>query len=35
MDLLYFLGIVAFWALCVALTAGCDKLRNRAPGGRP
>ena len=35
MDMLYFLGIVAFWALCVALTAGCDKLRNRPTGGRP
>jgi hypothetical protein len=35
MDLLYFLGIAGFWALCVALTAGCDRLRNRASGGRP
>jgi hypothetical protein len=34
MDLLYIGGIVAFWAVCAALTIGCDKLR-RAPGGRP
>jgi hypothetical protein len=35
MDLLYIVGIAAFWALCAALVMGCDKLRNRAPGGRP
>jgi hypothetical protein len=34
MDLMYLAGIIAFWALCIALTLGCDKLR-RVPGGRP
>ncbi|SAL42664.1 hypothetical protein AWB65_03252 [Caballeronia humi] len=34
MDLLYVAGIAVFFGLCVALTAGCAKLR-RAPGGRP
>lgn len=33
MDLVYLAGIVLFLGLCMALTAGCDKLR-RTPGGR-
>lgn len=33
MDLIYIAGIVLLMGLCVALTAGCDKLR-RTPGGR-
>lgn len=35
MDLIYLVGVAACWGLCVALAAGCDKLRSRAPGGRP
>ena len=35
MDFIYLVGIAIFLGLCVALTAGCDKLRNRGPGGRP
>ncbi|SAL55825.1 hypothetical protein AWB66_03045 [Caballeronia telluris] len=34
MDLLYIAGMAVFVGLCVALVAGCEKLR-RAPGGRP
>ncbi|MCG1042921.1 potassium ABC transporter ATPase [Mycetohabitans sp. B8] len=33
MDLVYLAGIVLFLGLCMALAAGCDKLR-RTPGGR-
>lgn len=35
MDFMYLVGIAIFLGLCVALAAGCDKLRNRGPGGRP
>ncbi len=35
MDFMYLVGIAVFLGLCVALTAGCDKLRNRKTGGRP
>jgi hypothetical protein len=35
MDFMYLVGIAAFLGLCAALTAGCDKLRNRKTGGRP
>jgi hypothetical protein len=35
MDFTYIAGIVVFCVLCLALTAGCEKLRSRAPGGRP
>jgi hypothetical protein len=35
MDFIYIVGIVVFTGLCLALAAGCEKLRNRAPGGRP
>jgi Potassium-transporting ATPase A subunit len=35
MDFVYIVGIVVFCGLCLALAAGCEKLRSRAPGGRP
>lgn len=35
MDFMYLVGIAIFLGLCVALTAGCDKLRKRVTGGRP
>jgi hypothetical protein len=35
MDFIYLVGIAVFFGSCVALTAGCDKLRGRAHGGRP
>ena len=35
MDFMYLVGIAVFLGLCVALTAGCDKLRKRGTGGRP
>jgi len=35
MDLIYIAGIAVFLAITVGLTAGCEKLGNRAPGGRP
>jgi hypothetical protein len=34
MDLLYLAGITFFWALCVSLTSGCERLRRRVTGGR-
>lgn len=34
MDFVYIAGIAGFCALCVALSAGCEKLRTRVPGGR-
>jgi hypothetical protein len=35
MDFIYIVGIVVFCMLCLALAAGCEKLRSRVPGGRP
>lgn len=35
MDFVYIAGIAAFTGLCLAFAAGCEKLRSRAPGGRP
>lgn len=35
MDFMYLVGIALFLGLCVALTAGCEKLRKRGAGGRP
>ena len=35
MDFMYLVVIAIFFGLCVALTAGCDKLRKRGAGGRP
>lgn len=35
MDFMYLAGIAIFLGLCLALIAGCDKLGNRGPGGRP
>ena len=35
MDVIYLVGIAVFLGLCMALTAGCEKLRGRGPGGRP
>jgi hypothetical protein len=34
MDLIYLVGVVAFWGLCVALVRGCDRLARRSSGGR-
>jgi hypothetical protein len=34
MDLIYLVGIIAFWGLCVALVSGCEKLARRSTGGR-
>ncbi|MEA3102301.1 potassium ABC transporter ATPase [Caballeronia mineralivorans] len=30
MDLLFIGGIIAFWALSMAMAMGCDKLRRRS-----
>ncbi|WP_440130259.1 potassium ABC transporter ATPase [Trinickia symbiotica] len=35
MDFVYMVGIAVFLGLTIALAAGCEKLRSRAPGGRP
>ncbi len=35
MDLIYIAGIALFLALTVGLAIGCEKLGNRATGGRP
>lgn len=35
MDLIYIAGIALFLAITVGLAAGCERLGNRAPGGRP
>jgi hypothetical protein len=35
MDLIYIAGIALFLAVTVGLAAGCEKLGNRTPGGRP
>jgi hypothetical protein len=35
MDFVYIVGIVVFCALFLAMAAGCEKLKSRAPGGRP
>lgn len=34
MDFIYLVGIAIFLGLCMALTTGCERLRNRKPGGR-
>ncbi len=34
MDFIYLVGIATFLGLCTALIAGCERLRNRGPGGR-
>lgn len=35
MDIVYIVSAAAFCGLFVGLAAGCEKLRGRAPGGRP
>lgn len=34
MDFVYLAGIAVFCGACLALAAGCEKLRGRQPGGR-